>query len=177
VAPFATPVVVPGRPRLRRIRRRVIFVLIEISSITIIKENTMRKLVLLVGVVAVSLIAVGSAGAQSGIIPSWQSESGKFGFTPVSNEVSVFRNIDQSRTDRGATLQLVLINSLTLFTEFTFEFTADYNWDYTAGLDHDHYVELSLVKQVTPFVSVNYQQVLSTFEPVSIHQIGLRFVF
>ena len=137
----------------------------------------MRKLVLLVGVVAILMVAGGSAAAQSGIIPSWQSDSGRFAFTPLSNEISLFKNVDDDGVDRGETVQFVMINSLRLWTEFTFEFTADYNWDYTSGLDHDHYVELSLVKKVTPFVSVNVQRVISTFEPESINQFGMRFVF
>lgn len=137
----------------------------------------MRKLVLLVGVVVISLMAVGSAGAQSGIIPSWESSSGKLGFMPMSNEVSVYKNIDDSGEDRGETLQLVLINNIRIFTDLTFELTADYNWDYTAGIDNDHYVELSLVKKVTSFVSVNYQRVLSTFDPQPVNQFGVRFVF
>ena len=137
----------------------------------------MRKLVLLVGVVAILMAVGGSAAAQSGIIPSWQSPSGRFAFTPQSNEISLFKNVDDAGADRGETIQFVMINSLRIWTEFTFEFTADYNWDYTLGLDHDHYVELSLVKRVTPFVSVNAQRVISTFEPESINQVGLRLVF
>ena len=138
----------------------------------------MRKLILLVGVVSlISCAAPGSAVAQSGIIPSWESPSGRFAFSPISNELSLFKNVDDAGVDRGQTAQFVMINSFRVFTEFTFEFTADYNWDYTAGLDDDHYVELSLVKRVTPFVSVNYQRVISTFEAESINQLGVRFVF
>ncbi|MBD3257361.1 hypothetical protein GF377_02920 [candidate division GN15 bacterium] len=137
----------------------------------------MRKLMLLVGVVLISLVAVGSAGAQTGIIPSWESPSGKFAFTPLSNELSLFKNVDDLGTDRGETLQFVFINSFRILTDFTFEFAADYNWDYTSGLDRDHYIELSLVKPMTPLVSVNYQRVISSFEPESINQVGIRLVF
>ncbi|MCB2230454.1 hypothetical protein KQH82_07040 [bacterium] len=137
----------------------------------------MRQLVLLVCVFALSFFAVESVSAQAGLIPSWEDRSKRFGFYPISNEVSFFANVDDSGDNRGHTLQLVLINSFKILTSFTFEFTADYNYDMTPGLDNDHYVELSLVKQVTPFVAVNYQRVTSTFEPEPINQMGVRFVF
>jgi len=89
----------------------------------------------------------------------------------------VYANVDDSGANRGHTLQLVLINSFKVLTSFTIEFTADYNYDLTPGLKEDHYVELSFVKPVTSFVSVNYQRVISTFEPESINQFGVRLVF
>ncbi|MDX9857849.1 MAG: hypothetical protein RBT76_08675 [candidate division Zixibacteria bacterium] len=137
----------------------------------------MRKLVLLVCMSALSLFFVRSASAQSGLIPSWEDSSKRFGFQPISNELSVYANVDDSGANRGHTLQLVLINSFKVLTSFTIEFTADYNYDLTPGLDEDHYVELSFVKPVTSFVSVNYQRVISTFEPESINQFGVRLVF
>lgn len=137
----------------------------------------MRQLVLLVCVFALSFFAVESVPAQAGLIPSWEDSSKRFGFYPISNEVSSFANVDDSGDNRGHTLQLVLINSFKILTSFKFEFTADYNYDMTPGLDNDHYVELSLVKQVTPFVAVNYQRVISTFEAEPINQMGVRFVF
>jgi hypothetical protein len=135
----------------------------------------MRQLVLLV---CVTLTVLFSAGVNlAGIIPSWEAPSGKVGFYPISNEISLYKNFDDAGDDRGQTLQFVLINSFKLYTQFNFEFTADYNFDMTPGLDNDHYVELSLVKPVTPFVSLNYQRVISTFEPESINQFGVRLVF
>jgi hypothetical protein len=134
----------------------------------------MRKLVLLVCMVAISGLAAASAGAQTGIIPTLESRSGKFGFCPISNEITFFKNVDDAGSDRGRTLQFVIINSFKLCTEFSLEFTADYNWDCAPGLDHDHYVELSLVKPVTKCLSLNVQRVVSTFEPESINQFGLR---
>lgn len=134
----------------------------------------MRKLVLLVCVIAATLI---SARTNAGVIPSWSSPNGSFGFNPISNEVSLYQNVDDAGEDRGQTLQFVLINQFKLGISFTFEFTADYNFDLTPGLDRDHYVELSLVKPITPFVSVNVQRVLSTFEPEPINQFGVRLVF
>jgi len=135
----------------------------------------MRKLVLLVCVVA-SLFLSGPVMAGD-IMPSWESASGTVGFYPISNEVSFYKNYDDSGENRGQTLQIIAINGLRLGTDFNFEFTADYNFDLTPGLDRDHYVELSLVKPVTPFLSLNVQRVISTFEPESINQFGVRLVF
>ena len=135
----------------------------------------MRKLVLLVGVVATLLLS-GRVTAGD-IIPGWESPSGKIGFYPISNEVSFYQNYDDSGENRGQTLQIIAINGFKLGTDFNFEFTADYNFDLTPGLDRDHYVELSLVKPVTPFLSLNVQRVISTFEPESVNQFGVRLVF
>jgi hypothetical protein len=85
--------------------------------------------------------------------------------------------VDDAGANRGETVQFILINRFKLFTEFSFEFTADYNFDYTPGLDNDHYVELSLVKEVTPFVSLNVQRIISSFEPESVNQFGFRLIF
>ncbi|MFH1685979.1 MAG: hypothetical protein ABIE70_00480 [bacterium] len=137
----------------------------------------MRKLVLLVCIAAILQSGPGVTTAYSGMIPSWEASSGKLGFWPISNEVSVYHNIDDAGDDRGQTLQIVSINSFRLLTSFNFEFTADYNFDLTPGLNRDHYIELSLVKPVTPLLSVNVQRVISTFEEQSINQLGFRLVF
>ncbi len=139
----------------------------------------MRKLVLLVCMAAAvfGLASVVPMASHAGIIPSWQSESGRIGFQPISNEISLYRNFDDTGDERGHTVQIVAINSLTIFTNFNFEFTADYNFDMAPGLDRDHYVELSLVKPVTSFVSLNIQRIVSSFEPESINQVGVRLVF
>ena len=90
----------------------------------------------------------------------------------------VFKNhVDDAGEDRGETLQIVMINSFKMWTTFNFEFTADYNYDLTPGLDKDHYVELSLVKPITPMFSINVQRVISTFEPESVNQFGFRLSF
>ncbi len=135
----------------------------------------MRQLVLLV-CVAASLLVSGSVSAGN-IIPTLESESGRIGFYPISNEISYYRNYDDTGEKRGQTLQIVAINGFKLLTDFTFEFTADYNFDLTPGLNRDHYVELSIVKPVTSFVSLNVQRVLSAFEPEPINQFGVRLVF
>jgi len=135
----------------------------------------MRKLMLLVCVGTLSLFLTGSL--LCGVIPSFEDPSGKIGFNPISNEVSFYKNYDDIGEGRGQTVQFVMINSFKFFTDFNFEFTADYNFDLTPGMGRDHYVELSLVKPVTPFVSLNYQRVLSSFEPDPINQFGVRLVF
>jgi hypothetical protein len=133
----------------------------------------MRKLVLLVGILALMVPSAVSAG----LIPTVESPSGNLGFYPITNEISLYKNYDDTGEDRGQTLQFVLINTVRVWTTFNIEFTADYNFDYTPGLDRDHYVELSLVKPVTPLLSLNYQRVISSFEDSSINQFGLRLSF
>jgi len=130
----------------------------------------MRKLVLLVCMLAASQ-------CQAGMIPSWESPSGNLGFYPISNEVSFYKNVDDAGADRGETLQIISINSFKIWTSFNFEFTGDFNFDYTPGLNDDRYIELSLVKPVTSFVSLNVQRVISTFEPEPVNQFGVRLVF
>jgi len=137
----------------------------------------MRKLVLLVGVAVTMSVFLGTFSYAGEIIPTIESHSGKFGFYPISNEISFYKNIDDAGEDRGETVQLVLINSFKLFTNFTFEFTADYNFDYAQDYDKDHYVEISLVKPITKVISVNVQRVISTFEPESVNQFGFRLSF
>ena len=134
----------------------------------------MRKLVLLVSVVASVTLLSGSVCFAGEIIPSLESSSGRFGFYPISNEISYYKNIDDAGENRGETLQLVLINGFKLYTTFNFEFTADYNFDYTSGLDRDHYVEISLVKPLTKIFSLNIQRIYSTFENESVNQFGFR---
>jgi hypothetical protein len=144
----------------------------------------MRKLVLLVCIGALPLFF--AATASGGIIPSWEAPSGKFGFYPISNELSVYQNYDDAGKDRGRTLQIVSINSLKLLTNFSFEFTADYNWDYSFAdpfdpslgkNNHDYYIELSIVKPLIGIVSFNVQRIIATFEAESINQVGVRLSF
>ena len=135
----------------------------------------MRKLVSLVCVVTATLVA--TVDSSAGVIPSWESKSKTFGFYPISNQVSFYKNYDDSGDDRGHTLQLIVINGFKLWTDFSFEYTADYNFEMSPGLKRDHYVELSLVKPITPLISLNVQRVISTFEPESVNQFGLRLVF
>jgi hypothetical protein len=133
----------------------------------------MRKLVLLVCM----SVSAGSAFAGAGIIPTLESHSKTFGLYPITNEVTLYKSVDDSGKDRGQTIQIVSINTVKLWTEFNFEFTGDYNFSYTAGLSHDHYIEVGIVKPVTKFVSLNVQRVISTFEARGITQYGIRFGF
>ena len=135
----------------------------------------MRQLILLVCMAATLLIS--TTANAGGIIPSLEDPTGTVGFYPISNEISLYKNIDDNGTGRGETLQIISINGFTLLTSFSFEFTGDFNFGLTPGYDNDHYVELSLVKPVTPFISLNVQRIISTFEPVPVNQFGVRLVF
>lgn len=135
----------------------------------------MRKLVMLVCMVATPVLF--HSPVSAGMIPSWESPNGKIGFFPISNELSLYQNYDDSGENRGRTLQIISINSFRLLTSFNFEFTADYNYDLTPGLAEDHYVELSIVKPVGSIVSFNIQRILSSFEPEPVNQFGVRLSF
>jgi hypothetical protein len=136
----------------------------------------MRKLVLLVCMAAALPLLSGSS-VRAGIIPSWEAPSGKIGFYPICNEISLYRSCDDSGRDRGKTVQIISINSFKLLTTFSFELSADYNFDYTPGLSRDHYIEIGLVKHLSDFFSLNVQRVISTFEDESINQFGVRLSF
>ncbi len=107
-----------------------------------------------------------------------------FGITPLTNEMSFYKNTDDGGADRGHTLQIVAINSLKIWTDFTFEFTADYNFKLNYRFDNageiigkrdkDHYIELSLVKPIYKTISLNYQRIYTTFEDKPINQFGIR---
>jgi len=99
-----------------------------------------------------------------------------FGLYPITNEVSFLKNVDDAGVDRGLTMQIIAINSFKIWTEFTFEFTADFNWDMSM-YDNDHYIELSLVKPIIKNLSLNYQRIHNTFETEPINQFGLRLSF
>jgi hypothetical protein len=96
---------------------------------------------------------------------------------PISNEVSLYHNVDDGGTDRGTTLQIVAINNLNIGTSLNFEFTGDFNWDLTEKDFYDYYIELSLVKEVVPRISVNYQRIYGTFLDDEINQFGVRVRF
>ena len=145
----------------------------------------MRKLVLLVCMLTLT-VASSQSNVKAGVIPSWESPSGQLGFFPISNEISLYQNYDDAGEDRGRTLQVISINSFHMFTDFSFEFTADFNWQYSytdpfdldLGMNsHDHYIELSLVKPVTSMLSLNVQRVIATFENEPINQFGFRLIF
>lgn len=96
-----------------------------------------------------------------------------FSLYPAVNEVSFYKNAEDDFDNRGWTLQVISINGIKLLTNFTVEFTGDFNWD-MSYLDHDYYIELSFVKPLTSKISFNYQRIFSTFEDNDINQVGLR---
>lgn len=99
-----------------------------------------------------------------------------FGIMPITNEVSLYKNVDDGGDERGQTVQIIAINTFKVWTDFNVEFTADFNWD-MSYLKRDHYIELSIVKPLVPRVSLNYQRIFSSFEDKPINQFGLRFSF
>jgi hypothetical protein len=144
----------------------------------------MRKLVLLVCMGTSSLLFVSQT--NGGVIPSWEAPSGKLGFSPITNEISFYQNLDDAGEDRGQTMQIISINSFKIFTTFNFEFTGDFNWRYSyvdpfdlslGKNNHDHYIELSIVKPVTNFFRLNVQRIIASFEDESINQFGFRLSF
>ena len=138
----------------------------------------MRKLVLLVCIASILQLGPSATTIHAGMIPSWEASSGKVGFWPICNELSIFKNVNDRGDDRGQTLQIVSINSLKLLTSFNFEFTADFNFDYYSDVNSYHYIELSLVKPVTSLISVNAQRVICNLEDEEpVNQFGVRFSF
>ncbi len=99
-----------------------------------------------------------------------------FGLFPITNEVSLYKNVDDAGADRGWTMQVISINGFKAGTDFNFEFTGDFNWD-MSDENYDYYIELSLVKPVLKNVSINIQRVIAKFEDDSINQFGIRFSF
>ena len=107
-------------------------------------------------------------------LPSVEGEV--FGIMPITNEVSLYKNVDDNGDERGQTVQIIAINTFKVWTDFNVEFTADFNWD-MSYLKRDHYIELSIVKPLVPAVSLNYQRIFSSFEDRPVNQFGLRFSF
>jgi len=105
---------------------------------------------------------------------SVNSIAGELDFAPINNEISFYKNTDDSFDELGETLQIVSINSFKTLTWFNFEFTGDFNWGMSEFEDYDYYIELGLVKQVTSRLSVNYQRIYGTFQSEPINQFGLR---
>jgi len=130
----------------------------------------MRLIKALTAVLFVTLLCISNTSALQPI------EGEVFGISPITNEVSFYKNVDDSGTDRGLTMQIISINGFKAGTDFNFEFTGDFNWDMSYE-SYDYYIELSLVKPVLKNVSLNYQRVIAKFEDESINQFGIRFSF
>jgi len=105
------------------------------------------------------------------------AEDAAFSFQPLVNEISLYKNFLDDGDDAGQTLQIVAINSVKIYTEFSFEFTADFNRKTTPGTDHDYYMEIGIVKPVWKKVSANFQRIYGTFIDRPINQIGIRYSF
>ena len=99
------------------------------------------------------------------------------GFSPISNEISLYQNSSDNGDNFGQTLQIVFINSIDIGTELNIEITADINRKMTPGKDRDYYLEFGLVKPVWKRISVNYQRIHGTFVDDPINQFGIRYRF
>ncbi len=130
-----------------------------------IAMRTFRKVSLL-AVTAVLITTV----AASALPPV---EGRVFSIYPAVNEVSFYKNAEDDFDTRGWTLQVISINGFKLLTNFTIEFTGDFNWE-MSYLDRDYYIELSFVKPLAGKLSFNYQRIFSSFEASDINQVGLR---
>ena len=103
-----------------------------------------------------------------------------FGISPITNELSFYKNTDDDFNSLGRTLQIISINSFKAFTWFNLEFTADFNWKMAEEFEgpgrknYDYYFELSLVKPLTKRLSLNYQRIYGTFISKPVNQFGLR---
>jgi hypothetical protein len=104
-------------------------------------------------------------------------QSSFLSFQPLVNEVSLYQNFLDNGGDAGQTLQIVSINSFRLITDFSFEFTADFNRKLTPGKASEYYLELGIVKPVWEKFSVNYQRIHGTFVADPINQVGFRYSF
>lgn len=100
-----------------------------------------------------------------------------FDLQPIVNEVSLYQNSSDGGDNLGQTLQIVSINTITLWTTFNLEFTADFNRELTEGTTRDYYLEVGLVKPVWRRLSANYQRVHGTFVDEPVNQFGIRWSF
>ena len=100
-----------------------------------------------------------------------------FSLQPLVNEISLYENFLDDGDNAGQTLQIISINSVKIYTEFSLEFTADFNRKMTPGTDSDYYIEVGIVKPVWKKVSANYQRIYGTFIDKPINQVGVRYSF
>jgi hypothetical protein len=126
-----------------------------------------------IGIALLLLMAVGRSAARGQTPPLEPVEVGS-AVTPLTNEISLFRNMEDQGGFRGTTLQIISINQFDIGTDFIIEFTGDFNWNLDLYKNYDYYVELSIVKPVYRSLSVNYQRIYGTFASGPINQFGLR---
>lgn len=118
-----------------------------------------------------AIVATESARGQSFSVEPIEEHSP---VTPITNEISLFRNIEDRGGFRGTTLQIISINQFDIGTDFIIEFTGDFNWDLDLYEDRDYYIELSIVKPIFRSLSLNYQRIYGTFAAGPVNQFGLR---
>jgi hypothetical protein len=97
-----------------------------------------------------------------------------FDFMKLSDEVSFYFNTNDDFNARGRTLQIVAINQVKIGTWFQVEFTGDFNWETTIGVNYDYYIEVGIVKRVWKNFSLNYQRIHGSFVDEPINQFGIR---
>lgn len=131
------------------------------------------KVTFIIGVAMVLLAAMCPSGARCQTPPP-EPVGVHSPVTPITNEISLFRNMEDQGGYRGTTLQVISINQFDIGTDFIIEFTGDFNWDLDLYEDHDYYIELSLVKPIFRSLSLNYQRIYGTFAAGPVNQFGLR---
>jgi hypothetical protein len=97
-----------------------------------------------------------------------------FDFMKLSDEVSFYFNTNDDFNTKGRTLQIVAINQVKIGTWFQVEFTGDFNWETTIGVNYDYYIEVGIVKRVWKNLSLNYQRIHGSFVDEPINQFGIR---
>ncbi|HDS01399.1 MAG TPA: hypothetical protein ENO22_03405 [candidate division Zixibacteria bacterium] len=97
-----------------------------------------------------------------------------FDFMKLSDEVSFYFNSNDNFNTKGRTLQIVAINQVKIGTWFQVEFTGDFNWETTIGVNYDYYIEVGVVKKVWRNLSFNYQRIHGSFVDEPINQFGIR---
>jgi hypothetical protein len=97
----------------------------------------------------------------------------KFGLTPLSNNVSLFKNFDDYGADRGTTIQFLLMNEIRLLTPLHIGASVDFNYNYMPGMSHDYYAEIFVIKPLTRRFGIYYTRVESSFG-CGVNQVGFR---
>ncbi len=133
----------------------------------------MKKTIYGWGIALLTLSAVWPACAQ-GQAFSPEPVENRSPVTPITNEISFFRNAEDQGGFRGTTLQIISINQFDVGTDFIIEFTGDFNWNLDLYEDRDYYIELSIVKPLFRSLSLNYQRIYGTFAAGPVNQFGLR---
>jgi len=93
------------------------------------------------------------------------------GIVPLSNEVSVYKNIDDDFESRGFTAQFISMN---MIHDFRVGFVLDLNYD--DDFKSDNYWEFGLLVPIKDRLSFSYQRVNGSFiKPMN--QLGFTWRF